>query len=116
MKRILFIVDEQSLQEIVQLVFKENYIVKGIISSRNLEEVISNFNPDIILLDVDFGGADGRVVCRYLKGYQPTAHIPIVLITANTVTDSDYRCEPNSIVEKPFDIEVLKSIVAEMIN
>jgi two-component system cell cycle response regulator len=38
--------------------------------------------PDIILLDVMMPGIDGFEVCRQLKGYAATQHIPVVLVTA----------------------------------
>ncbi len=44
--------------------------------------VIEQEKPDIVLLDVMMPGMDGFEVCRRIKGAPPTAHIPVVMVTA----------------------------------
>jgi diguanylate cyclase (GGDEF)-like protein/PAS domain S-box-containing protein len=60
--------------------------------------------PDIILLDILMPGIDGFEVCRQLKNNPKTKHIPIILMSALTDTEStikglecgavDYICKP----------------------
>jgi CheY-like chemotaxis protein/AraC-like DNA-binding protein len=38
--------------------------------------------PDLILLDVRMGGADGFAACRLLKADPSTAHIPVIFVTS----------------------------------
>jgi len=38
--------------------------------------------PDLILLDVRMGGADGFAACRLLKADHATAHIPVIFVTS----------------------------------
>ena len=39
--------------------------------------------PDLILLDVRMGGADGFATCRLLKADPSTAHIPVIFVTSS---------------------------------
>ncbi|MET3442176.1 DNA-binding response OmpR family regulator [Variovorax paradoxus] len=39
--------------------------------------------PDLILLDVRMGGADGFAACRLLKADPSTAHIPVIFVTSS---------------------------------
>jgi CheY-like chemotaxis protein/AraC-like DNA-binding protein len=40
--------------------------------------------PDLILLDVRMGGADGFAACRLLKADHATAHIPVIFVTSSS--------------------------------
>lgn len=46
-------------------------------------------NPDLLLMDVLLGDADGRKLCSILKEKPATRHIPIVLMTAQKKKDED---------------------------
>lgn len=44
--------------------------------------------PDVILLDIKMPGLDGFEVLRRLKAQPATAHIPVLILTANDLSDS----------------------------
>jgi DNA-binding response OmpR family regulator len=44
--------------------------------------------PDLIILDLNLPGFDGLEVCRILRGRQPLASVPIIMVTARA-TESD---------------------------
>jgi len=44
--------------------------------------------PDLIILDLNLPGFDGLEVCRILRGRQPLATVPIIMLTARA-TESD---------------------------
>ncbi len=45
-------------------------------------QAVAQHNPDLILLDIMMPRMSGFEVCRRLKENQPTADIPVVMITA----------------------------------
>jgi DNA-binding response OmpR family regulator len=71
--------------------------------------------PDLILCDIDLPGMNGYDVCLSLKSSEPTAHIPIVFLTAYAgdsarlqglrVHGDDYIVKPPSMDELRLKIE-----------
>jgi DNA-binding response OmpR family regulator len=66
----------------------------------------TEWNPDLILLDIDLPGADGFEVCRRLHADVRTADIPIVFLTA--LAESRSKVEGldlggSDYITKPFD-------------
>lgn len=114
-KKILIIDDDQDLQEVFPLMFEgHNYELKSVLHIEKLEEVIVDFNPDLILLDIWIDNIDGRVVCNYLKSHQATADIPIILISAVLIDIDDVNCRPEAIIQKPFEINEIIQIIEDL--
>lgn len=62
--------------------------------------------PDLILLDVNLGQADGFTVCRLLKADPSTSHIPLIFITsAGTLADKLTGLGEGAVdyIQKPFE-------------
>lgn len=115
-KKILVIDDEESIHDIISLIFEEfNYQVKGIFNSTNIEEKVLTYGPDLILLDIYFGNTDGRLVCNALKESPLTAHIPIILLSAANLQKDTLNCYPDDFIEKPFEINDLINKVKSLI-
>ena len=72
----------------------------------------ADFQPDIVLLDVNVGPQDGRVMCRAIKAHAEYQHIPIILISANPeglLSYQDYGA--HAALEKPFNIPALLNLL-----
>jgi len=67
-------------------------------------------HPDLMLLDLNLPGVDGREVLRTVKSDPALCTIPIVVMTTS-VDDNDidasYRMHANGFVSKPADFDVL---------
>ncbi|WP_165825342.1 response regulator [Pedobacter yonginense] len=114
-KKILIIDDDSDLQEVFPLMFEgQNYQIKAALHIENIEEIIADFKPDIILLDIWIDRVDGRVVCNYLKSHQSTAHIPIILISGVLIDIDDVNCRPEAIIQKPFEIAEIIGLIDEL--
>ncbi len=76
-----------------------------------LEAVGAN-NPDLILLDLRMPRMDGRTTMRRLREQEETRHIPIIVLSANPVTDEGERAQMldmgvREFLDKPITIERL---------
>ncbi len=67
-KRILIIDDDLDLLMLLERrLLKEGYDIETAASLPEAEEVINNFTPDLVLLDINVNGEDGRQLCWKLK-------------------------------------------------
>jgi putative two-component system response regulator len=80
---------------------------------------VAAHNPDVILLDVVFPGADGFAVCRQLKRDTATRLIPIILVTG--LSDRDSRIKgreagADDFLTKPVDTQELLARVGSLVR
>ncbi len=69
---------------------------------------IESFDPDLILLDVSLGNADGRNISRQIKSKPSSKHIHIVLFSAkHNVSKHFSECLADDFIAKPFDPQKL---------
>lgn len=87
MERLVFkvlIVDDtpHNIDVLHQMLTHRNYSVAGVPSGKVALEVIPEFKPDLILLDVMMPEMDGFETCKKLKSNPDTADIPVIFVTA----------------------------------
>ena len=58
-------------------------------TGREILEKVRCHPPDIVVLDLSMPGLDGWTVCRVLKADQATKAIPIIVLTAHALDDSE---------------------------
>ena len=115
-KRILAIDDDSGLLEVFPMIFNDrDYNLKCVTDISDLDNLVEDFKPDLILLDIWIGKVDGRVVCNYLKSHEKTSQIPVVLISGVVIDIDDAHCTPDAIIQKPFDIQTLLTIAEELL-
>lgn len=105
--------DDVETRTIVELILKDNnFIVETISKWQYLTYSIQYFKPDLILLDVTLDDADGRDICSKLKTSKETEHIPVILFSGYpNLTDNLNGCNPDAVIEKPFDLTKLLDII-----
>jgi CheY-like chemotaxis protein len=82
-KKILIVEDEASLLRLESILLtSKGYHVKGVTSGLAALEVVEDYAPDLVLLDIMLPEMDGFEVCRRLKSGAATRHIPVVMVTA----------------------------------
>ncbi len=109
MNRILVVDDDIDILTVVGLILnRNNFSVLAISKWEQLFDSIDTFLPDLILLDVDLSGADGRDICRQLKRSKKNSQIPIILFSASSrLAEYSMECMSNGFVSKPFDTPFL---------
>jgi len=70
-------------------------------------ELATEHAPDVILLDINLPGMDGFEVLKLLRASDRTAHIPVIAISANAMSEDIVKGEQagfNDYLTKPLDL------------
>jgi two-component system response regulator PilR (NtrC family) len=113
MDNILVIDDEQSLLDLLSVVFKkEGYGVWAKLSAAEGFKILEKENIDLVVTDIKMPETDGIDVLRHVREEHPD--VPVVMITAyGSITQAIETLKAGALdyVVKPFDVEELKIIV-----
>jgi CheY-like chemotaxis protein len=112
MRRILIIDDEADIREVAALsmeLFAQWEVSKAGNAVEGLDRAMRE-QPDAILLDMKMPNIDGRATLAMLKSNKLTAHIPVLLLTAQALTSERKQLEAlpvSGVMTKPFDPKTL---------
>lgn len=106
-KKQILIVDDEELNRVVLVgLFDEEYeILEAENGEQAVEQIENNSNIVLILLDVVMPVKDGFWVLEYMKTHELIEKIPIILITAETILDTEdqaYAYGVADVIHKPF--------------
>jgi len=119
-KIILVIEDDESMRTSLQRIFSaENFVVKLASDATELNLVLDESSPDIILMDVGLPWIDGFELAQLMKDHRDLKKIPLVFISGQA-TDEDvkkgFQIGASDFIKKPFDIEKLKKTVNTLLG
>lgn len=80
-------------------------------------EYRSAVRPDIILLDLNLPGMDGREVLSRIKGDDKLKQIPVVVLTTSSAEQDmlkSYALHANCYITKPVDLEQFTKVVTSI--
>tara|TARA_B100000029_G_scaffold26016_1_gene25551 strand:- start:1829 stop:2305 length:477 start_codon:yes stop_codon:yes gene_type:complete len=108
LKKILYIEDDLDIQEVARMALEVvgDYEIALCSSGREALEEVSQFHPDLILLDVMMPGMDGLSTLEALHTLPDSADTPVVFVTANVQANeiAQYRqLGAIEVIAKPFD-------------
>ncbi|MBU1290890.1 response regulator [bacterium] len=119
-EKILVVDDEKDIIELLQYnLEKEGYRISCAYSGEECLENVKTELPDLILLDLMLPEIDGLDVCKFLKNYPQTSHIPIIMLTAKgEETDIVLGLElgADDYIAKPFKIRELLARVKTVLR
>lgn len=116
---ILIVEDNVDVCDFIQNVLQPDY--QCIIAHNGkigLDKAISQ-KPDLIITDIMMPVMDGMEMCRQLRKNKNTALVPIIMLTAKsdkTTEGKSFELDVNAFVQKPFDIELLKLKVRQLLS
>ncbi len=118
MKKVLVVEDDASILEVMRYILQDaGYSTQTLSDGGKAYEKVTQYKPDIILLDISLSGYDGRLICRDLKNAVTTKNIPIIMIAAHTeVRKESVKCGADDFLAKPFNIDDLLKKIKQYSN
>lgn len=118
-QRVLILDDNADLLELMSLLLCDNgYETLALLNGEKIFETISQFHPDLVLMDIMLAGMDGRSICSKIKQQPGLLSLPVILISG-THSMAECLCRqggPNDFLAKPFDISFLLSKIKTQLN
>lgn len=115
-KKVLIVEDDRDIVEVMSLILtSEGYLVKVHLTGIGVPEIVSEFQPDVILLDIKLPGKDGLAVSKEVKEQHK---VPIIFCSAHAdeKTVLAKGCG-DAFLKKPFDMsDLLDTISAQLVS
>jgi len=118
--RLLVADDSITIQKIMSMAFEiEDVEVEGIGNGQEAFDRISQFNPDIVLADVDMPGLDGFELCAKIKESPETSSIKVLLLASDFEEFDEQRyqnCGADNHISKPFKSDDIVAMVKSLLE
>lgn len=117
-KKILIFDDDTIILEVITIIFEENgYQVEISETSHDILEKVSQFQPDVILMDNWIPKIGGVEATKLLKGHDQFKSIPVIYVTANNdIVRLAEEAQADDYVAKPFNLDDLENKVAKYLQ
>lgn len=116
---ILIIDDSEEIRHFVTSLFKDTFQILEASNGTSGLAIATEQVPDIIISDIMMPNLDGKQLTHQLKTDERTSHIPILLLTAKVDDESKIstaKLGADAYVTKPFNIELLKAKVNQLLD
>ena len=118
-KTILIVEDNSELRNYLKNELKENYKIKTAINGKEGLQMAIKFIPDLVISDVMMPIMDGFEMCSNIKKDLRISHIPLLMLTAKGMQIDRVKgidSGADVYLNKPFNMNVLKSHLSQLIN
>ncbi|HOL63524.1 MAG: response regulator [Elusimicrobiales bacterium] len=101
MKKLMIIDDNVQFINLVKEYFSDDFLIYTYYDFKKISDIIERvckIIPDVILLDINLGVADGVAVIKEFLTHECLKKIPVLILTAsdyNSVVESIVKKEPN---------------------
>ena len=111
-QKILIVDDEEVNRVILDNLFQDEYVTLQASNGQEaIEQIKANEDLVLVLLDIVMPQMDGFGVLEYMKSEDMIQHLPVILITSETVRNSEDRAYAYGIadvIHKPFYPDIVK--------
>jgi DNA-binding response OmpR family regulator len=116
LNKILVVDDDLDILEVLKFLLRKNgYEVILLSEAQKVIETVKETTPDIVLLDINLSGYDGREICKYLTTVLKVG-IPIVLFSANASYKNSFKeYGADDFIEKPFEVKRLLGVLRSLL-
>lgn len=117
--RVLVVEDDKEIRQYVCDELAPHYHMAECADGKEALSMVLKNNPDIIISDIMMPEMDGITLCRKIKQNVNINHIPVILLTAKSEEEDTLEglgIGADAYIVKPFNIEVLKKTVENIIR
>jgi CheY-like chemotaxis protein len=118
--RILVVDDEAHILHVLSLKLRNaGYEVLTAVDGEDGYEIAGQELPDLVITDFQMPYMTGLELCRALAADAPTAHIPVLILTARgyALEDEDLRIgNIKGVLSKPFSPRAVLQLVKETLS
>lgn len=119
-KKVLIVEDEETILELCSTIFKlEGYRVLCARDGEEALKITREYNPDIVVLDIQLPKINGNEVCKSVKSDPTMSHIKI-LVLSGMAQDSDLqeaqKAGADAYMTKPFSSTAIVEKVEELLR
>jgi len=109
MSKLLIVDDSTDLLDAMELILaQKGYTIKTLPGNTNIFKEITDFSPDLLILDIFLAGKDGREICKELRKIVEKKYLSIIMFSASPKALEDYKSYgADDYLEKPFGINNL---------
>ncbi|NQU63776.1 MAG: response regulator [SAR324 cluster bacterium] len=96
---------------------EDKYIVDSAASGEDALDLIPNFMPDVVLLDIMMSGIDGYEVCRRIRADRLYDNIKIILISGRAMDNErqkGFEVGADDYITKPFDVDDVETKILHL--
>lgn len=108
MTKIIIVEDDSAIREELSLLLaNEGYQIAAVTDFTDVARQVSDFSPDLILLDLGLPGRDGMALCADIRR---ASRIPIIFVTSRDSAVDELRALSlggDDYITKPYNIPVL---------
>ncbi|QIP17320.1 response regulator [Spirosoma aureum] len=116
---VLIVEDHDDLRHYLSDCFSQSYRVLQATNGREALEQAEKEVPDLIVSDWLMPDMDGVQLCEAIKTNEKTSHVPLILLTSKSSTESKLQglsVGADDYVTKPFNVDLLRTRARNLIQ
>ncbi|WP_427337863.1 response regulator [Caloranaerobacter sp. DY30410] len=115
--RLLCVDDQEGIRALLGEIFKNDYDVITVETGIEAIKMVSEFRPDIVILDMKLQDMNGEEVLKNIRRIDESICVVILTGYVDITQNSDFDVvRPDMIVQKPFDVFELKEEINSLIT
>lgn len=116
---LLIVDDDDELRNYINNVFSSGFTVLQAVNGQEGLNLAQQYLPDLIISDIAMPELGGTELCKQIKENPSLSHIPIILLTASTASETrlqGVQAGADDYITKPFEKELLKARAVSLLK